>query len=347
VIAAASERPASGAENTAAPAPPWPQRRGAALTLLAGLSIILASEILLWIDVTTRQAAPGATPAAPPVSPPPNTFGALARWVAQDMTSLCWAGYLLALDGAMALWARRRCDSQLCPIRTRPNRFVAACLISVLSWCYFDWINFAFMDAWRYQGLPPNPVQRYVGYFVAFAAITPGMLLAAHVYQHWGLRSVRSGPLRLPLAAQIAMVLLGASFAIYPFFARDPIANLTLWLGMLLLLDPVNHWLGGPSVIGDWQAGRWGRTLALMAGGATSGLLWEFWNYWAVAKWTYRLPFLGGFENYRYFEMPWLGFLGFLPFAIESWAMFNTALILMHRLGLWIAEPLPNDDCVL
>ena len=84
-----------------------------------------------------------------------------------------------------------------------------------------------------------------------------------------------------------------------------------------------------------------------MAGGAICGLLWEFWNYWALAKWTYKLPFLEDLEQYRYFEMPWLGFLGFLPFALECWVVLNTILILIEKTGLRVAEPLADEDTVL
>ena len=101
-----------------------------------------------------------------------------------------------------------------------------------------------------------------------------------------------------------------------------------------------------PSLIGDWRAGRYGRTAALLAGGLTCGFLWEFWNYWAVAKWTYNLPFLAGLEPYKLFEMPLPGFSGFPPFALECWAVFQTIVLLGNRLGLR-SEPLPDDDVIL
>ena len=85
----------------------------------------------------------------------------------------------------------------------------------------------------------------------------------------------------------------------------------------------------------------------MFAGGATCGLLWEFWNYWAVAKWTYHLPFLGELARWRYFEMPLVGFLGFLPFAAECWVMLNVIIAGLGRLGLRVAEPLPDDAAVL
>ena len=57
-----------------------------------------------------------------------------------------------------------------------------------------------------------------------------------------------------------------------------------------------------------------------MAGGFACGALWEFWNYWAGSKWIYSVPF---FQNWKIFEMPLLGFLGFPPFALECWILYH------------------------
>jgi hypothetical protein len=130
-------------------------------------------------------------------------------------------------------------------------------------------------------------------------------------------------------------------------WVRDPVGNFALWVGMIFLLDPLVGWAGGPSVLRDWRAGRWGRTVSLMLGGATCGLLWELWNYWAISKWTYHLPFLGPLEQVRYFEMPLAGFLGFLPFAIECWVMFHAVVVAIGLSGLRVAEPLPDEHAVL
>ena len=57
-----------------------------------------------------------------------------------------------------------------------------------------------------------------------------------------------------------------------------------------------------------------------MAAGWTCGILWEFWNYWAAAKWIYIFP-IG--QSSKVFEMPLLGYLGFLPFALECKVMYE------------------------
>ena len=235
---------------------------------------------------------------------------------------------------------------EISPVRARPNRFVVAWVTSIPVWCFFDWVNFRFMHAWVYHGLPESAGQRYVGYFIAFAAISPGMFMAAQGLQYLGLRRVRTRGVWLGMPVQVGCVVLGVFCVGYPMVVREPVGSVTLWVSLMFLLDPINHWLGAPSLIGDWRAGRWGRTLSLMGGGAVCGVCWEFWNYWAVAKWTYDLSFLGWLEGYRYFEMPWVGFLGFLPFAIECWAGLNLIIALGERCGLRVAEGLPDEDAV-
>lgn len=317
------------------------------LTLWAGTGIILLCEALLFCDVYWRGGLIAPTFDGQPLPQPEGSLGILARWVAINMTVLCWSAYLLVFDGLLTLLAVRRCDRSINPCRHRPNRFVLAGLSGVPVWCFFDWVNFSLMHAWSYHGLPPWALQRYPGYFLAFAAITPAMLVAAHFYQHLGLKKLRTRGLRIHRVVPWVCLLLGVIFLAYPFLARNPTGNLTLWVSLMFLLDPLNFLRGAPSILGDWSTGRWGRTLSLMAAGLTCGVCWEFWNYWALAKWTYHLPFLGFLESNRLFEMPLLGFLGFLPFAVACWAVLNTVVWAAESLGLCLAECLPDQDAVL
>ena len=57
----------------------------------------------------------------------------------------------------------------------------------------------------------------------------------------------------------------------------------------------------------------------LLIAGFICGGLWEFWNFWARAKWIYTVPIVG---NVKIFEMPVLGYFGFPPFALECFAMY-------------------------
>ena len=312
-------------------------------TFFVGAAIILGSEILLAFDVVFRG---GAVVPYETIEPPAGFWPTIARGAAVFFTPLCWTGLLLLLDGLLHRPCRAGGEAWYSPIRSRPWRFVAIYVLSVPVWLVFDWVNFWFIDAWRYHGLPEEFFIRYAGYILAFGAICPGMFLIADIMQRKGLARLSGPALSLNPAISVVLVLAGGAMALYPFLVRDPIGSLTLWLGWFFLLDPINERLGAPSIFGDWRQGRYGRTASLMVGGAVCGLLWEFWNYWAVAKWTYNLPFLGSFESISYFEMPAIGFLGFLPFALECWAMVQSILWIAQKLGLRRIEPLPSFESV-
>jgi hypothetical protein len=313
------------------------------LTLWLGLLIIAATEIMLLLDV--QLSGRGVVPheiARADLNDPTTALGWVARWFALNVTPFCWVGYLLLMEGLLTrlAWRRGRRGSA---IRQRPWLFAVAWLTSVPVWCFFDWVNFYWLDAWRYYGLPPYWWQRYPGYLISFAAISPAMFLAAQLYQQLGLRRLRTRGQGLGRAWQVGAFVFGIVAVILPFFMQDPRGVLLLWVSIVFLLDPINWWCGRPSILRDWSEGRWGRTVSLMLGGATCGFCWEFWNYWALTKWTYHLPFLGALEHYRYFEMPWVGFVGFLPFAIECWVALQTICLLLPG----VSEPLPGEDDVL
>jgi hypothetical protein len=310
------------------------RRRGPPLTLIAGLLLIVACEVLLLVDLAGR----GIMPAAEPLPPPQGPFATLARLVAVLMTPLCWTGFLLAADGALA-WHGGS------PVRRRSRRFALAYATSVPVWLFFDAVNFGAIRAWTYHGLAESLPLRWTGYVLAFGAISPAMFLVAEGAMRTRLGAIQARPLRVGATAHWIAIAVGIAFLAFPLIVRDPIGALTLWLGLALLLDPINDRLGAPSLLADWRAGWYGRTVALLLGGFVCGLLWEFWNYAAVAKWTYHLPFLGPLERLRYFEMPLPGLLGFPPFAIECWATFQTIAWAWNRVGqLPRVEPLGPDD---
>lgn len=317
------------------------RRRRPAATFWMGLGLIAVLEGLLAYDV--RSTGRGALHTEPAVHdflshPPAASLGHAARWVAVNFTALVWPAYLFLLDGLL-VW-----QTGTSPIRQRPKHFTALALASIPIWCLFDWVNFCFIHAWDYIGLPPSLANRLWGYFLAFAAITPGMLLSGQFLLNAGLFEwARGRPWRLARWVPWASLVAGVAMFAWPFLSRDPVSNLTLWASLVFLVDPINYWLGRPSMWGDWSAGWYGRTLACFAGGLACGFLWEFWNYWAIAKWTYHLSFLGPLEHYKYFEMPLPGLLGFLPFGLECWVVWQLVRAPLER-GI---EPLPDERCLL
>lgn len=109
-----------------------------------------------------------------------------------------------------------------------------------------------------------------------------------------------------------------------------------------MLLDPLNYRFHRPSLLGDLEEGRVTRLVCYLASGGVCGILWEFWNYRAAARWVYIFPM---WQRGKIFEMPLPGFLGFLPFALECFVMYafvGTVRGLLVRFQL--NPPLPARD---
>src|SRR5690606_35408476 len=92
------------------------------LTLVAGVVIIALCEGLLYVDVQHRGGLVIPTQAVLPQ--PETTVQHAGRWVAVNMTALCWVGYLLVFEGLLEALSRKRQLPGISSIRARPNRFI-------------------------------------------------------------------------------------------------------------------------------------------------------------------------------------------------------------------------------
>jgi predicted flap endonuclease-1-like 5' DNA nuclease len=107
-----------------------------------------------------------------------------------------------------------------------------------------------------------------------------------------------------------------------------------VWGATTLLVEPwVYRKSPERSLLHDLEKGDPRRVLRLLAGGVLIGFLWESLNIAARAKWIYTVP---GLEDLKLFEMPLLGFLGFPPFTLECfvlWQSFVVAGVALPRDG--------------
>ncbi|MGH9816562.1 MAG: hypothetical protein ACRD6I_10840 [Candidatus Acidiferrales bacterium] len=197
-------------------------------------------------------------------------------------------------------------------------------LLSIPLWLIFEAYNLR-LENWTYVGLPQNFVARYFGYGWAFATITPAILVTADLIESFGWFAKPAKPKKFSPTALRWMTVAGAVMLAAPLVAPLPAAAYLfalVWLGFIFLLDPVNYRLRLPSLIGDLAEGRRGRLYSLLISGWVCGWLWEFWNWWAAARWLYIFPM---FQDIKIFEMPAPGYFGFPPFALECFTMYVTA----------------------
>ena len=237
---------------------------------------------------------------------------------------VAWTSYILIADAAVfAISGHSR-------LREEPRGLLKMAALSIPLWLIFEAYNLRLAN-WAYVGLPQARIERWIGYGWAFATITPGIFMTAALIESFGWFKQESRPLRFSRATETALIVLGAAMLIVPLVApRHTAAYLfaLVWLGFLFLLEPINYRLHLPSFEGDVARGFRARLYSFLAAGWVCGWLWEFWNYWARAGWTYTFP-IG--QQWKIFQMPAPGYLAFPVFALECFAMYVN--------GAWLISP--------
>lgn len=240
------------------------------------------------------------------------------------MTPIMWTGYILIADNVVYV----RTGKSL--VTNGLFEIFVISLISIGSWLIFEGYN-VYLKNWHYINLPENFYLRYFGYAWSFATITPGILITADLLRSFNLfNSVRFKQVSFShkiLGVTIAVTLISS---LYPLIFPNEYLFPLVWCSLILLVDPINYLLRGKSLLRNISAGNPSRIIQLLVSGLICGLLWEFWNYWSSAKWIYTVPY---FPEYKLFEMPIAGFLGFPPFALECYVLYNLFKVLLYRLG--------------
>jgi hypothetical protein len=247
---------------------------------------------------------------------------------------LAWTAYILLADAAVfAITGQSR-------LRDESRGFLKMAALSVPLWLVFEAYNLRLAN-WTYVGLPDGHVERWLGYAWSFATITPAIFITAALIESFGWFKGESRPIRFSRAAETAFMVLGAVLLVVPILVPRRIGMYLfalMWLGFLFLLEPINHRLLLPSFLGDLARGYRGRMYSFLVAGFVCGWLWEFWNYWAAARWTYTFPIL---QQWKIFEMPLPGYLAYPVFALECFAMYVTGAWVFSR--KYVAEEKYQD----
>jgi hypothetical protein len=229
-------------------------------------------------------------------------------------TAIAWTGYILLVDAIV--WTRRGSSW----IRSAPAESAFLAIASIPLWLIFEFYNL-FIDSWDYVNLPDPPV-RYFGYAWAFATIWPAIFETADLVETLRVPATnrRAPTPETPLSpGHVVSMAVGGVMLILPFIWPSPWLAAPVWLGFIFLLDPINARLGADALFAR-HATLWSRRAGSLAiAGLLCGFLWEFWNYWARARWVYTVPIL---PDIKVFEMPVLGYLGFPAFALECFTMY-------------------------
>jgi hypothetical protein len=302
------------------------------LLAVGAVAVLLGAVALSWL-VGRRQ--PGWTPAevTSATSGEARTFPAWGwaaiawtlAWWALAWTRLAWfeplqlytffplwLGFIVSVNAA----TQQRTGS--CLMRRAPRRWLALFVVSAACWWTFEWLN-RFVRNWHYLNAEDfGALAYFVHATVCFSTVLPAVAAVAewlNSHHRWN-EAVASGPAWTWLARRDTAIAL-AVFGCVSLFATGFWPQWfypALWVSPLALLLAVPVPAGRPSLVHEVARGDWRRAASWIIGSLACGFFWELWNWHSLAKWIYTVP---GVERWHLFEMPALGYAGYLPFGLE------------------------------
>ena len=223
-----------------------------------------------------------------------------------------WLGYIIVMNALT--WKRTgRC------LLTHDTAYLLKLFpLSAAFWWFFEYLNRFVQNWWYILGAEFTPLQYFLAATLPFSTVLPAVLsteewLAAHPRCTAGLD--RFVQLRIPQPQAAAWTVLALSCAGLLFIGRFPDQLFPLlWLAPLLLLAAAGAVAGRPAFFPEAANGDWRRIFRFALAALICGFFWEMWNLHSLAKWIYSIPYV---ERCHLFEMPVLGYAGYLPFGLE------------------------------
>ena len=222
-----------------------------------------------------------------------------------------WTSYVVFVN---ALTFRRTGDCLL----TQKSRYLVALFpASALFWWYFEYLN-RFAQNWYYIGQELfSPVIYVVHATVAFSTVLPAVMSTAELLQSYPAlsrtrfqRPLVLGSRRIQGGAILALASCGLiCVAVWPD-AWYPV----LWFSPFLILVSVQVLLCEESVLQKLERGEWNALTLPALAALVCGVFWEMWNHYSYPKWAYSIPYV---QRFQIFEMPVLGYFGYLPFGLQ------------------------------
>ena len=226
-----------------------------------------------------------------------------------------WLGYCLIVDG---ITYKMKGTSLL----TRNlKKYVLLFLISIPVWWIFEAMNLRTVN-WEYLGREHfTDLEYFLFASLCFSTVIPAVFGSAELVSCFSwIRNIKKGP-RIPATKYGIIVLVAIGWSTLILLLVWPrYFYIFLWLSIFFIIDTINHMSGRRSLVSYTDIRNWSPIISLALGCLMCGFFWEMWNYYAYPKWIYLTP---GVEFLYVFEMPLLGYLGYIPFSFELFAFYH------------------------
>lgn len=226
-----------------------------------------------------------------------------------------WLSFILVVN------ALSRCRTGRCPMTEKPLFFILLFPVSAAFWWFFEYLN-RFVQNWFYTGVHYGAMEYFVYASLSFSTVLPALLSTRDLIAGSG----RIGAgfqdfLRIRPARPRILALMTLSAAAAGLFFIGIAPNLLfplVWISPLLILVGIEALAGDTHILSGIAKGDWTGVLSSALAALLCGFFWEMWNFFSLARWHYSVPYVARFSI---FEMPLLGYAGYLPFGLECAAV--------------------------
>jgi hypothetical protein len=222
-----------------------------------------------------------------------------------------WLCYIVVIN---ALVYRR--DGQ-CMMLDRPGFFLLLFPMSAAFWWFFEYQN-RFVQNWYYIGAHFSSWEYFWHATISFSTVLPAVLgtrewISRCSWLEEGFHGLPFFEITHPKTVAWAVLLASGAglggIGVWPNYLFQ-----LLWVSPLLIIVSLQSLMGEPHMFQDMAQGDWRVIVSSGLAALFCGWFWEMWNYYSLAKWEYAVPFV---NQYHLFEMPILGYAGYLPFGLE------------------------------
>jgi len=205
-----------------------------------------------------------------------------------------------------------------CMLTNRPKFLVRLFIVSAVFWWTFEYFN-RYVQNWYYIGIDDLSIAQYVLFAtLSFSTVLPAVLSTCELLESFpcfsaGLNEYKKIDPSYPKLTALTLLILAAAglfgIGIYPNFLFP-----LLWLSPLFIITSIQQLSGMETIFTPLKQGNWSRIVLLAIAAVICGFFWEMWNSFSYAKWCYSIPYV---QKYHIFEMPILGYAGYLSFGLE------------------------------
>jgi hypothetical protein len=226
-----------------------------------------------------------------------------------------WLGYSLTVDGIV-------CKRKGTSLFTKDRKeYILLFIFSIPVWWIFEGLNLRTQN-WHYLGREQfSDIEYFLYASLCFSTVIPAVFGSTELVSSFKWVQGLKGGLRIPSGGKSLAVLLTIGiFTLALLITWPGYFYVFLWLSVFFILDTVNHLAGRRSLVFFTNKRDWRPLVSLALGCLMCGFFWEMWNNYSFPKWVYSTP---GVDFLYVFEMPLLGYLGYIPFSFELFAFYH------------------------